>query len=210
MGIICSVCMSYMYIDYLCLSSPNGHVTQQQRQYYVKTTLRRRFDAIMTLLLCRLVRSRRADLGVHNHVVKQRNNGSSYPQYMELDSPHRRAKCEMAAIFSRPQCVKLWTTGRRGIDFKSMIIKPIIGYIVLGNDCQIAPSWMPQNVTDGTLTLVQVMAWCRQETSHYLSQCWPRFMLPYGITRPQWRIIKIIPIKYCFVWSYWAPCTNMD
>ena len=35
-------------------------------------------------------------------------------------------------------------------------------------------------------TLVQVLAWCRQATSHYLSQCWPRSMLPYGITRPQW------------------------
>ena len=23
-------------------------------------------------------------------------------------------------------------------------------------------------------TLVQVMAWCRQATSHYLSQCWPK------------------------------------
>ena len=30
------------------------------------------------------------------------------------------------------------------------------------------------------------MAWCRQATSHYLSQSWPRFMLPYDITRPQW------------------------
>ena len=30
------------------------------------------------------------------------------------------------------------------------------------------------------------MAWCRQATSHYLSQCWPRSMLPYGVTRPQW------------------------
>ena len=35
-------------------------------------------------------------------------------------------------------------------------------------------------------TLVQVMAWCRQATSHYLSQCWPRFVSPYGFTRPQW------------------------
>ena len=30
------------------------------------------------------------------------------------------------------------------------------------------------------------MAWCRQATCHYLSQCWPRSVLPYGITRPQW------------------------
>ena len=30
------------------------------------------------------------------------------------------------------------------------------------------------------------MAWCCQATSHYLSQCWPRFMLPYCIISPQW------------------------
>ena len=35
-------------------------------------------------------------------------------------------------------------------------------------------------------TLVQVMAWCRQATSHYLSQCWPRSLSPYSVSRPQW------------------------
>ena len=30
------------------------------------------------------------------------------------------------------------------------------------------------------------MAWCRQATSHYLSQSWPRNLLPYGVTRGQW------------------------
>ena len=30
------------------------------------------------------------------------------------------------------------------------------------------------------------MAWCHQATSHYLNQCWPRSMSPYGVTRPQW------------------------
>ena len=45
---------------------------------------------------------------------------------------------------------------------------------------------MPQNLTDDKSTLVQVMAWCRQATSHYLNQCWPRSPTPYGITRPQW------------------------
>ena len=30
------------------------------------------------------------------------------------------------------------------------------------------------------------MTWCHQVTSHYLNQCWPRSMIPYGITRPQW------------------------
>ena len=34
--------------------------------------------------------------------------------------------------------------------------------------------------------LVQVMTKCLQATSHCLSQCWPRCMPPYGVTRPQW------------------------
>ena len=43
--------------------------------------------------------------------------------------------------------------------------------------------WMPQDLTDDKSTLVQVMAWCRQATSHCLNQCWPML---YGITRPKW------------------------
>ena len=30
------------------------------------------------------------------------------------------------------------------------------------------------------------MAWCHQATRHYLSQCWPRSMSPYGVIRPWW------------------------
>ena len=35
---------------------------------------------------------------------------------------------------------------------------------------------------DDKSPLVQVMAWCHQATSYYLSQCWPRSMSAYGIT----------------------------
>ena len=35
-------------------------------------------------------------------------------------------------------------------------------------------------------TLVQVMAWCRQATSHYLSQSWLRYLSSYGVMRGQW------------------------
>ena len=45
---------------------------------------------------------------------------------------------------------------------------------------------MPQDLTDEKSAFVQVMAWCRQATSHYLNQCWPRSPMPYGVTRPQW------------------------
>ena len=54
----------------------------------------------------------------------------------------------------------------------------ISGYIVL--------NWMSLDLTEDKSTLVQVMAWCHQATSHYLSQCWPRSVLPYGVIRPQW------------------------
>ena len=45
---------------------------------------------------------------------------------------------------------------------------------------------MSLDSTDDQSTMVQVMAWCHQATSHYLNQCWPRSLSPYGITRPQW------------------------
>ena len=51
---------------------------------------------------------------------------------------------------------------------------------------KIALIWMSLEFTDDQSTLVQVMAWCRQETSHCLSQCWPKSLSPYGVTRPQW------------------------
>ena len=51
---------------------------------------------------------------------------------------------------------------------------------------EIAHWWMPLDLTGDNSTLVQVMAWCRQATSHYLIQCWPRSLSPNGVTRPQW------------------------
>ena len=63
-------------------------------------------------------------------------------------------------------------------NFWHVIFKRIIVIAGWGISCEIALIWMS--------TLVQVIAWCRQATSHYLSQCWPRFLSPYGVTRPQW------------------------
>ena len=47
-------------------------------------------------------------------------------------------------------------------------------------------------LTDDKLTLVQVMVWCSQATSQYLSQGWRRFMSPYGVIRSQWVDYKLI------------------
>ena len=45
---------------------------------------------------------------------------------------------------------------------------------------------MSLDLTDGKSRLVQVMAWCHQAPSHYLSQWWPRSMSPYGINEFSW------------------------
>ena len=39
--------------------------------------------------------------------------------------------------------------------------------------CGIVLKWMPLDITNDRSKLVKVMAWCRQATSHYLSQGWP-------------------------------------
>ena len=52
--------------------------------------------------------------------------------------------------------------------------------------CEIAIRWISLDLTYGKSALAQVMVWCRQTASHYLSQCWPRSVSPYGVNRPQW------------------------
>ena len=61
--------------------------------------------------------------------------------------------------------------------------------------------WMPQDLTDDKSTLIQVMAWCHQATSHFLNQCWPRSPKPYGVTRPQW--VNTFPLR-----QNWCPFTD--
>ena len=57
-------------------------------------------------------------------------------------------------------------------NFRYVIFK---GTLVIDDwdiSCEIALIWISLDFTDDQSTLVQVMAWCRQATSHYLSQCW--------------------------------------
>ena len=70
-------------------------------------------------------------------------------------------------------------------NFNSAISKHMLQSRFIWRSSEIALMWMPQNIFDDKSALVQVMACCHQATSHYLSQCWPRWILPYGITRPQ-------------------------
>ena len=61
---------------------------------------------------------------------------------------------------------------------KCVIFQHILKIYTLSISSEIASRWMPQNFIDDKSTLVQVMAWCRQATSHYLSQV-GRSILPY-------------------------------
>ena len=70
--------------------------------------------------------------------------------------------------------------------FKTAIFNLVllIGISTSSNDN--ALRWMPWDLTDDKSTFAQVMAWCLQAMSYYLSQCWSSSMSPYGLTRPQW------------------------
>ena len=80
----------------------------------------------------------------------------------------------------------LLSPGKFEWNFVFVIFKQILAIDGWGISCEITLIWMSVDFTDDHSTLAQVMAWCRQATSHYLSQCWPRSLSPYGVTRPQW------------------------
>ena len=85
--------------------------------------------------------------------------------------------------------------GRSSCDFKNVIFNLALLIGIFKSSYDNVLRWMPQDLTVDKSTLVQVMAWCRQATSHYLNQCWPRSPTPYGITRPQWVLYRF-PTSY--------------
>ena len=82
---------------------------------------------------------------------------------------------------------------RCGRNFESVISEYVLRIKFMNTSFKIAFRWWPRNtfckksttVVDKS-TLVQVMDWCRQTTSHYLCECDPMSMSPYAVTRPQW------------------------
>ena len=71
-------------------------------------------------------------------------------------------------------------------NFKHVICNKIFSYWWWRHFLWNCPDMNVTGLNWWSSTLAQVMAWCRQATSHYLSQCWPRSLSPYGIIRPQW------------------------
>ena len=94
-----------------------------------------------------------------------------------------------------------WPLGELGCLFKTAIFNLVlsIGIFTSSNDNPLR--WMPWDLTDDKSTLVQVMAWCRLATSHYLNQCWPSSMSPYGVTKPQCLLMNICGnLIFEYVW----------
>ena len=70
---------------------------------------------------------------------------------------------------------------------------------------------MPQHPNHDKPILIHVMVWCRQATIHYLSLYWPQFMMPHGVTRPQWGkntdlhfpngMYDMFRLVQCFIWK---------
>ena len=90
--------------------------------------------------------------------------------------------------------------GRFEWNFRYIMFKRILVTDGWGIACEIALIWMSLDFINDQSTLVQVMVWCRQATSHYLSQCWPRSMSPYNVTRPQWVKILLETLRKICLW----------
>ena len=103
-----------------------------------------------------------------------------YPQWQK-----KPALWTTGVVYARDWINSL-TTGKFWWNFRYLIFQKISVIDGWGISCELALRWMSLDLTDDKSTLVQVMAWCHQATSHYLNQCWPRSLLPYGVTRPQW------------------------
>ena len=110
---------------------------------------------------------------------------------------------KMVAILFRLLCANSLAPGKFEWNFRHVIFKQILVIDGWGICRAIALIWMSLDFTDDQSTLVQVMAWCRQATSHYLSQCWPRSFSPYGVTRAQ--CVKELSISV-LLWMLWNFC----
>ena len=92
----------------------------------------------------------------------------------------------MNSCMTRPQHVNSLAPGRSEFDYKNVIFNLVLLIGIFRSSHDKALWWMLQDLTDDKSKLVQVIAWCRQATSHYLSQCWLSCLSPYGIITPQW------------------------
>ena len=84
--------------------------------------------------------------------------------------------CFLVAILS---VINSLAPGRFEWHLKHIVFKVISVNNGWGISYNIALTWMSLYPTGDQSTLVQMMAWCHQGTSHYLNHCWPCPMTSY-------------------------------
>ena len=110
--------------------------------------------------------------------------------YPNGSSSHKTCTNQVRTIQNLTHC----PLGYLKENFRWVILKLILVINGRGISSEIVPRWISLDHTVDKSTLVQVMTWCHQAASHYLSQCWPRSTLQYGITRPRWvKMLNITP-----------------
>ena len=90
-------------------------------------------------------------------------------RFVILENVFESVVCKISAILLRPHCVNSLAPGRFENNFQNVFFKLISWIDTLSNSCETVLRRMPQNPSDDKTTLVQVMAWCHQATSHYLT-----------------------------------------
>ena len=129
------------------------------------------------------------------------NNTPAVVQIMAWSRPGNKPLSETMMVslcVTWPQWVNSLAPGRCGCNLKLVILQ-LISRIDVLSTCEIALRWKKQDLTDDKSALAQVMAWCRQATIQYLSQCWPKSLSPYGATTPHW-------VKRLLMWPCRLDC----
>ena len=155
---------------------------------------RRRFDVIMTLLLCHLP--------IGSIIIKVvMANGSFYLRFYHNSNSmdgtfsftHILMKWLLQILHMTPQtcsCAKyiFWIFviisqeqgntdyERCGNNFKSVIFSSMLQMSIIEHFRYFFLRCLPQNPIDENSALVHVLAWRHQATSHSVSQCWPRYI----------------------------------
>ena len=141
--------------------------------------------------------------------------------WLESPSRHRiEATCfrDTCHRVEWPSCISFVVTSFMLIYWPLGNLKDILDLvfkqILMSDDWKIAFAivliWMSLDFTYDQSTLVQVMAWCRQATSHYLNQSWPVSLSPCGVTRLQWVNLNILFECQYSQGQQWALTTDID
>ena len=104
---------------------------------------------------------------------------------MQFDIVRSHTLFDVAVFTSVSQITSL-APGGFGCDYKNGIFNLVLLIGIFRHSHDNALRRMLWDLTDDKSTLLQVMAWCRQATSHYLNQCWLSSLSLYGLARPQW------------------------